>query len=99
MKSDYSAGFEQFWKIYPRKTAKRAAWLEWLRQVKPLLEQEVIDTLQKQVDSHGHFSDDQKRIPHGRTWLHQWRWEDEIEQRHSKAGYAAPKKGTFDGLF
>ena len=97
--SIYSQGFEAFWKLYPRKIGKRAAWLKWNRHVKPLLETDVIDAIRAQVDAPGHFSQDIKKIPHACTWLHQWRWDDEIEQKASKAGYAAPKRGTFDGLY
>ena len=33
MKSDYSEAFERFWKLYPRKIGKRAAWTMWKREV------------------------------------------------------------------
>ena len=98
MKSDYSAGFEQFWKLYPRKIGKRAAWLVWQRDTKPrtsLTEAKIINALELQIAG-GHFPIDVKFVPHPRTWLHQGRWEDEIETRESKAGLAAPEKGKYD---
>ena len=98
LKAQYSAGFERFWKLYPRKKVKHAAWLVWKRTVKPLFEQEVIDALQAQVDSKM-FSDDDKYIPHGRTWLYQRRWDDEIKKPSTSAGQAAPEPGKYDGLF
>ena len=77
--SNYSFAFERFWKLYPRKKVKHAAWLVWKKKIKPLFEQEVIDALQAQIDA-GMFSDDEDFIPHGRTWLHQQRWKDEIKK-------------------
>ena len=79
MKSDYSAGFERFWKIYPRKKVKHAAWLVWKKTVTPFIERDVIDALQAQVDARL-FSDDEKYVPHARTWLNQRRWTDEVTQ-------------------
>ena len=98
MKSDYSAGFERFWKLYPSTKCKYAAWLVWKRRVKPLFEQDVIDAVKAQVEARM-FSDDDDYVAHARTWLHQQRWEDEIVPRASRAGYAAPKKGKYDGLY
>ena len=87
MKSDYSEGFERFWKLYPRKTAKHAAWLVWKKTVTPFIEKDVIDALQAQVAA-DMFSDDVKYVPHGRTWLNQRRWTDEVTQS-SKAAFEA----------
>ena len=95
MKADYSVGFKQFWKLYPRKKCKHVAWVVWKKVVKPLFEQDVVDALQAQLDARM-FSDEVHFIPHGRTWLNQRRWEDEIEPRESKAGLAAPEKGKYD---
>ena len=94
MKSDYSAEFERFWKLYPRKIGKRAAWLVWQRQIAPrgvLASMKVglvIDALTRQVEG-GHFSADNAFIPHPRTWLHQGRWEDEVTQPSTAAWQAA----------
>ena len=104
MKSDYSAGFELFWKVYPRKIGKRAAWLVWMRQIRQsdllasLTEDTIIDALKLQVEG-GHFSAETKYIPYPRTWLHQGRWEDEIAKPSTSAGQAAPERGKYDDLF
>ena len=104
MKSDYSAGFERFWKLYPRKIGKKAAWLDWKRQANPsdllasLTEDTIIEALKHQVEA-GHFSSETAFIPHPRTWLHQGRWEDEITKPSTTAGQAAPEKGKYDILF
>lgn len=66
-----TAGFLDFWKAYPRKTAKLAAERAWRKikvdQVQPLL---------KALTSYK-FDPDPKFIPHPATWLNQGRWEDE----------------------
>ena len=98
MKAQYSAGFERFWKLYPRKKVKYASWLVWKKHVKPLFEQDVIDAIQAQVDARM-FSVEEEWIPHGRTWLNQRRWEDEIKKPSSSAGQAAPEPGKYDILF
>ena len=102
--SDYSAGFERFWKLYPRRIGKRAAWLVWKRQTKPrtllasMTEDLIIDALKRQIEGE-HFSTDAQFIPHPRTWLHQGRWDDEITKPSSSAGQAAPEPGKYDDLF
>ena len=100
----YSEEFETFWKLYPRKIGKQAAWKVWQRQINKsdllatLTADTINDALRRQVEA-GHLGTIIAYVPHPRTWLHQGRWEDEIEQRHSKAGYAAPTKGHFDGIY
>ena len=108
LKAQYSAAFERFWKLYPRKIGKRAAWLVWKRQIQPrqrglltiLTVELVIDALTRQVKD-GHFSEETSYIPHPRTWLNQGRWEDEIETKKpsTSAGQAAPEPGKYDDLF
>ena len=75
--------FQQFWALYPRKTGKLAAWAEWQRMDKKFgisngNFEMVIESLKKQNEI---FSDKDKQfIPHPRTWLHQGRWMDEVEE-------------------
>lgn len=75
--------FEQFWSRYPRKIAKRAALLVWLK----MTEQER-DTALLVIDNHVAYwraADTAIQfIPHARTWLNQGRWEDEIELPQQK---------------
>ena len=95
MAHSYSNGFETFWKLYPRKQggSKLSAWEKWKSKVKPLFEGEVTDALKAQIDA-GMFSTEKKWIPHGRTWINQQRWEDEIEPRKARSG-ATPVKGKY----
>ena len=96
----YSAEFERFWNLYPKgkRVGKLAAWRMWERHIKPLLAEDVLDALKRQVEG-DHFPEDPTFIPLPTTWLNQGRWDDEITPKLRKAGYAAPKKGHFDGLY
>ena len=100
MANSYSPEFDRFWAIYPkgRRVGKLAAWREWQRQVKPLLAEDVIDALARQVTG-GHFPDEDRFIPLPTTWLHQGRWEDEITRKPRKAGHATPERGKYEGVY
>lgn len=72
----YSACFEEFWSIYPRKEAKGAAWKVWQR----LRSRPSPDILAEAVERAKATDQWQKEagkfIPHPATWLNQRRWED-----------------------
>lgn len=77
--------FEEFWKEYPNKTAKKKALESWVRIFKEVPNIELADALAAQVMSglakakkssqwtknNGDF------VPHPTTWLNQERWNDE----------------------
>jgi hypothetical protein len=70
--------FAEFWKHYPRKVGKDAAWRSW-QKVKP--DSELVHTMlavlawQRQQDAW--VRDGGQYIPHPSTWLNQGRWKDE----------------------
>jgi hypothetical protein len=74
--------FERFWDAYPRKTGKKAAWMEWQR-LKPAPDDAFTDSavsaIQQQIGSAQWRKDGGQFIPHPKTWIHQGRWEDESE--------------------
>lgn len=78
----YSELFEVFWKSYPRKTGKGAAWKAfWTASAhvgsqNKLLEL-CLDALEWQLESEEHLNREGQYIPHAQTWLNQRRWEDE----------------------
>jgi len=73
-----SNGFDVFWSLYPRRVAKRAAFREWEKEVRAGADPEVIIAgLRRQLPTMARK--EPQFIPHARTWLHQGRWEDEIE--------------------
>ena len=70
--------FEQFWKIYPRRIAKKNALKVWLRlKIDEPLYLKIIDALDK-VRRTPQWQNLQY-IPHPATWLSQERWNDEVE--------------------
>ena len=78
-KKTYTDDFLNFWKVYPRKVCKGAAFKAWRKaNGKPPVENLIaIVECHKQTDqwqnNNGQF------IPYPATWLNQRRWEDEIE--------------------
>lgn len=77
--------FEMFWAEYPRKTAKDSARKEFL-QIAPdeAFTDRMIEAVRRARASEQWRKDSGQFIPHGRTWLHQKRWEDEAAVRVSE---------------
>jgi hypothetical protein len=74
----YSAEFEEFWKIYPRKAGKGAAWKVWSKIKAPVHTLAAIsEALEWQKVSRQWVSDGGQYIPHPSTYLNQRRWEDD----------------------
>ncbi len=73
-------GFDEFWRLYPRRVGKAAARQSWGR-LKPdaSLQKRIMDALAIQVKTDDWQPDRLKFIPHPSTWLNGRRWEDEIE--------------------
>lgn len=77
-KEDARIRFDRWWAEYPRKTAKDAAWREWLqRSPSDELTDQMIGKVREQRASAQWLKDGGQFIPHPRTWLHQGRWQDE----------------------
>lgn len=76
----YSPDFEAFWKAYPRKSGKDAAWKAWQkrRHEIPALP-ELAAILARQSHCEQWQRDGGQFIPHPATWLNQGRWQDEVE--------------------
>lgn len=70
--------FADFWRAYPRKVGKEAAWKSWQR-VKPdgVLVTRMLYTLGWQRQQADWLKDGGQFIPHPATWLNQGRWQDE----------------------
>lgn len=69
-----TAAFTDFWILYPRKVAKKAALAVWDKSKLDECADKVIAGLKRQLP---HMTD-AKFIPHPRTWLSQGRWDDEL---------------------
>lgn len=75
-------GFEQFWKIYPRKAGKGKA-RDSFRKLSPDsdLLAKILAAVQQQSKSEQWQKDDGQFIPMPATWLNQERWDDELPER------------------
>ena len=65
-------GFEAFWKAYPRRVAKGAAYKAWVAQNCEPIADQIVKAVKKSS-----WADEKQYIPHASTWLNGWRWEDE----------------------
>jgi len=74
--NNYSVQFEEFWKLYPRKLAKKKAEESFKKAVKVVDSKDIIAGLKKYLTVWAGKEHD--FIPHASTWLNQHRWEDEI---------------------
>ncbi|MFA6584250.1 MAG: hypothetical protein WCS77_08135 [Elusimicrobiaceae bacterium] len=72
-KAGYSPEFELFWKAYPRKVGKSAAYARWRSKSPPLDAVLAALKVQKRCEQW----QDITLIPHPETWLNQRRWEDD----------------------
>ena len=89
----YSVSFEKFWQAYPRKISKKTALKAWERiEMTDDLLKKMLGTLEKQKQSEQWSKDAGRYIPHPTTWLHQERWEDEVDEK------AAPLGGKYSNI-
>ena len=75
------AGFEEFWKAYPKKKAKHDAMKAFEKVTVPL--ETLLQALEQQKKSTDWQKENGQFIPHPATWLNGKRWEDQLSQ----AGY------------
>lgn len=72
--------FEVFWKAYPKKVGKDAAYKAFTKR-KPdeQLTQAMIAAVRKQTATEQWKKDNGQFIPHASTWLNEGRWQDSTE--------------------
>lgn len=71
--------FEEFWKAYPRKTAKSAAKRAWVRlRVSDELLKSMLSAIAQQRLSEQWSKNGGQFIPHPATWLNGGRWQDDL---------------------
>lgn len=69
--------FDDFWKLYPRKIARKPAERIWSRLTDDE-KRKALEALPNHLRAWA--STETTFIPHATTWLNQARWEDEVEQ-------------------
>lgn len=86
---DPDLGFDRFWSLYPRKDGKQAARQEWER-LTPEERSSVIADIPARLKANwdGRPLD---KLPHASTYLHQKRWQDELQVLSPAAARAAPE--------
>jgi len=88
-KAAYSVSFDEFWKAYPKRVGKDAAWKAWQSRTRagtlPTIEAltAAIDT---QKRSPAWVKDSGQYIPNPATWLNQGRWQDEQASAPQSSG-------------
>lgn len=73
--------FEEWWKLYPRKEAKKAAREAYLKARARVAQGVLIESLQAQILDRKIMQKSGREppfMPHGSTWLNNDRWEDEV---------------------
>lgn len=88
----YSDGFLIFWKVYPRKVGKQAAWKEWQQAIK----RTSVETIQEAVVVFaGSPWGKSEYCWHPRTWLSQGHWDDDRTE-WERSGSADPSADGSD---
>ncbi|MBR3715708.1 MAG: hypothetical protein IKM18_07365 [Clostridia bacterium] len=82
--ASYDAGFEEFWKVYPKKQSKQAALKAW-EKLKPDsdLTREIIEAVQARCRTQEWKDQNGKFVPLPASYLNQQRWTDEITKINS----------------
>ncbi len=75
--------WEQFWKMYPRKTNKQTASKAW-DKLRDCVKATASEVLQLHVEHWERSKTQQQFIPHASTWLNARRWEDELVRTQTK---------------
>lgn len=87
--------FDAFWKCYPKRIGKGAAWKSW-DKIKPDDEtfRSIIDAVDKQRRSDQWTRDDGQYIPMPATWLNQERWNDEGVEKVKELSWAEKREAA-----
>jgi len=87
--SDYTDLFLSFWKAYPKKTGKGAAFKAWKKIREPAKTLGLIlEALEWQKESYDWTKEGGKFIKHPQGYLNARMWEDEKPQQQSQSGEA-----------
>lgn len=78
---DLEAGFEDFWAAWPRKTAKPKAREKYRAALRAgAAPERILASARAQAEAWRVDGKDRQFIPYPATWLHQARYDDEIER-------------------
>jgi hypothetical protein len=78
--------FEKFWTAYPKKIGKKTAYAVW-QKINPSeeLTENIVQAVVKSRKTQDWLKDGGQFIPHPTTYLHQERWDDQVEEKKIKS--------------
>ena len=79
-------GFDDWWKIYPRKKSKAKALSIWKSKQLYLQSDSLIEKLQNQVNNCSSMNCEKQYIKHPTTYLNAGAWDDDIEPIENNYG-------------
>ena len=93
--SDYTDGFERWWKAYPklRRKGKGAAFKSWQKHKLEARTGELITTVQAQIERDDHF---RKYTPLPTTYLNQGRYDDDVPPARAQSQTIEPDIPEFE---
>lgn len=78
-------GFEEFWRLYPKKVGKGAAVASWKKlRLSQETQSRIFAAVWEQSGLEQWQKDSGRFIPNPATWLNQCRWEDEVKTESNK---------------
>ncbi len=83
MRDSISASFAEWWSIYPRRVAKRRAWIAYQKAAKAAHPDDLLAGAQRYATERE--GQDQQYTKHPATWLHGACWLDEPAQGQAQA--------------
>lgn len=90
-------GFDEFWSVYPKKTAKQAAAKAWCTKECHKMSEVLINDVSTRAKSNPSWVDKQY-IPNAATYINGQRWTDEIPVESKLSKVTQHNVGILDGL-
>ena len=79
-KTEINNNFDEFYSLYPRKEAKQKALQAYLKAIKKVDKDTLLEGLKKYIDYIKTNKKEREFIKHPATWLNQGCWEDEYSK-------------------
>jgi hypothetical protein len=88
-------GFDEFWRVYPRRVGKAAARKAWLKATRVASPEDIIAGAERAARSWEAAQTSLQYVPHPATWLNAERWTDDdraiapVERKRNYLDYTA----------
>lgn len=89
-------GFDEFWKVYPRKVNKRRSSQSW-KKIKPSEVPAILSSVEEWKKTDQWSRDGGRYIPYPATFLNDRRWDEQVVATLSRASHSE-EKSKFDDL-